>query len=458
MQPPNPTGVSLDSSKSPTEYRVCVADTPEQLAGQVTEQLSQGWHLHGYPFVDLQFQSNGNGRQLSGNLFCQAMVRTPIAAPVAKATVRATPAVRPERPKVPATFRGVATFLAVLVCGYLIAEFLFFRSGFYTRYLEPESSTGSFEGTFRLEKNRAPTHKKEVLVVGSSRLAEGFSAKLSDRYKPEDGYRFFNCAVPSSGARTFYYQIRDLDPQRNRYAAIAIPIDDFNDLDDIEDVADRVSDIRLEINRLRVTDIVPYTLSFTRWKSRREILRGVLFKGTVYQLDLADFIEHPTERLARVKMFRENAGGWGYDYGGIERNLAGLNVDWTTRHATYPPGMPEDQRRFLENVFFEKHLQRGRNRDFEVRWLGLLVDRYRDSKTKIIIFQPPRGPFPRPSPNLPWTAVDELRKRSWVTIIDSHKFESLEKPELFADHVHLNSEGRKIFTPMFVDAVKEVVH
>ena len=196
-QLPNPTGVRLDPSKSPTEYRICVADTPEQLAGQVSEQLSQGWQLHGYPFVDLQFQSNGKGRQLSGNVFCQAMVRTLVAPPAAKVSDTAARAIRPERPKVPATFRGVATFLAVLACGYLIGEFILFRSGFYTRYLEPESSTGSFERTFKLEKNRAPTRKKEVLVVGSSRLAEGFSSKISDHYKPEDGYRFFNCVVCS---------------------------------------------------------------------------------------------------------------------------------------------------------------------------------------------------------------------------------------------------------------------
>ncbi len=87
----------------------------------------------------------------------------------------AHPAKPVERPYVPATFRGVATFLAVLAGGYLLAEGIVFRSGFYSRFLEPESSTGSFERTFKPELYRHPTGKKEVLIVGSSRLAEGFS-------------------------------------------------------------------------------------------------------------------------------------------------------------------------------------------------------------------------------------------------------------------------------------------
>ena len=65
------------------EYKICVSETPQQLAGQVNELLSEGWELHGHPFVDLRFQSNGNGHQISGNQFCQALVRIPAPADAA---------------------------------------------------------------------------------------------------------------------------------------------------------------------------------------------------------------------------------------------------------------------------------------------------------------------------------------------------------------------------------------
>lgn len=435
------------------DYQICVCDTPALLAEQVKELLSQGWELHGYPFVDLQFHT-GNGQGPSGNLFCQALVRTQVEAKVVEAPLLP----RRARPRVPLSFRNVAAFLAVLAGGYLLAEALLFRSGYYARFLEPESAAGSFERVFRAEKVRAPSHKKEVLVVGNSRLAEGFSAKIANLVKPDDGYRFFNCAVPSAMPRAFYYLIRDLDPNRNRYTAIFLPIDDYDDPDEFEDLADRASELRLVINRLRITDVVPYTLSFTTWKTRREVFRGALLNGTVYQFDLADFIEHPTQRRARLKMFRESGAFWAYDYSGIKRSLAGLTVDYANHLVTFPPGMSADQQQFLWEYLFRNPQQRGRMRAFELRWLGAVADLYRGAKTRIVIFQAPRSPAPRPEGvHKPGAAVDELCKRPEVTIMDRHKFESLERPELFADYVHLNSEGRKVFTAMFVDAAKEVL-
>ncbi|HEY3838595.1 MAG TPA: hypothetical protein VGL72_18575 [Bryobacteraceae bacterium] len=363
-----------------------------------------------------------------------------------------------ERPRVPASFRGVVSFVAVLAAGYLLAEGLIFRSGFYTRFLEPDSTTGSFERAFQSELNRRPTGKKEVLIVGSSRLAEGFSAKIADEHKPEDGFRFFNCAVPSSGPRTFYYMIRGLDPNRNRYAAIAIPIDDYDDRDDLEDVANRVGDMRLVINRLRLIDIIPYAMSFTHWRARREVFRGTFLEGTTYQLDFQDLLEHTSYRLKRAQAFREHGDRWAYDYGGIDHNLTGITVDYAHHHINFPPGLSVETERLFEAIFFTKAEQSGRYRDFEVRWFLPIADWYRNSKTKLIFYETPRGPVPRPAPHLAWTAVDKLRQLPWVVVLDRHHFESLERPELFADHVHLSSDGRKIFSPMLADAIKENVH
>ena len=439
-----------------------MSENPAKLQEQVSQLLADGWELHGNPFVELEFQGNGNGRHVSGNRFCQALVRDGFA-PVAELAISHVPTLEIppvilERPRVPATFRGVAGFLAVLAAGYLLAEGLVFRTGFYARFLEPESSTGSYERTFQAELNRRPTGKKDVLIVGSSRLAEGFSAKIANEYKPQDGFRFFNCAVPSSGPRTFYYTIRGLDPHHNRYAAIAIPIDDYDDPDDLEDVADRVGDMRLVVNQLRLTDVIPYSLSFTHWRTRREVFRGAFLKGTAYQLDFQDLLEHTHDRLERAVEFREHGDSWAYDYGGIEHNLAGMTVDYATQHATFPPGMPVDTQRFFENTFFHKAEQRGRYRDFEVRWFLPIAEWYRNSPTRLIFYETPRGPAPRPGPHLAWTAVDKLRQLPWVVVLDRHRFETLERSELFADHVHLSSDGRKIFSPMLVDAIKENVH
>ena len=81
---------------------------------------------------------------------------------------------------------------------------------------------------------------------------------------------------------------------------------------------------------------------------------------------------------------------------------------------------------------------------------------YRSSKTRVIIYQVPRNPAPRPTPlvHLSWTTVDDLCKRPWVTIVDRRVFQPLEKPELFFDYTHLNKPGRGLFSPLLADTVK----
>ena len=459
------------------EYRICASDTPTLLASEVTELLSQGWELYGPPFVGAQ-----NGHQDSGSVICQAMVKgnglpaviaaAPVAftAPVGVAPVPQPPAarstlalpkrqitvVRPPRPRVAVTPRKIAVFLAVLFTGSLLADALVFRSGFYGQFLAPLSSTGTFERVFFAEAHRPHSGKKEVLVLGNSRIAEGFSAKIANEYKPEDGYWFANCAVPASGARDWYYFVRDIDPRRDRYNAIAIPLDDYNDIDGTDDPADRQSEMWLVINRLRLTDILPYTLSFKSWRSRFDVFRGSTLKGLVFQRDLQDFIEQPGNRLKAVKDFREHSSDWFYAYGGASQSLAGMSVDWTNHRVTFPPGMPQDRQDGLSSEIFRELPQNGWTRPFQVQWLGALADLYRGSKTKIIIYQLPRDAAPRPTPlaHLPWTSVDELRKRPSVSVVDHSVFETLETPDLFFDYIHLNTAGRKVFSPLLADTVK----
>ncbi len=364
------------------------------------------------------------------------------------------------RPRVPASFRRVAAFLILLLGACLLAEIVIFDSGLYARFLDPDlSATGYVERIVAVEMRRPLSGRKEVLVVGNSRMAEGFSAKIANEYKPGNGYWFVNFGANGTGGRVWYYLVRDIDPQRNRYAAITLPIDDYDDPDDYEDVADRASEMPLLANRLRVSDVIPYTLSFTTWKSRREVLRGLLFEGLTYQRDFQLFVEHPVRRLQWVADLEAHGPRKRYAYTGMPGSLSGLQVDWVRGRVTFPPGMSEAQQSEYQSRLFSRPPQLGRNRAFEVRWLGALVDLYRGSHTKIIVFQAPRGPSPRPTPlaRLPWTIVDELRKRPWVTIIDRKTFQDLERPELFADHVHLNATGRKLFSPRLADTVKQTL-
>lgn len=359
-----------------------------------------------------------------------------------------------------ASFRNVATFLGVLLAGYLLGEVLLFRSGFYARYLDPDRAAGGYvERVLYSEVHRPRSGKKEILVIGNSRIAEGFSAKIANQQDARDPFWFVNFGIPSTGDRVWYYLVRDLDPHRDRYAAIAIPIEDYADPDDYEDIADRVSEMLLLVNRIRLPDIVPYTLSFSTWKARLEVFRGMTIKGIIYQKDFQQFLEHPSRRLQRISEVHAQEARDRYNYGGMKRSLAGLQVDWTNEKIVFPETMSEKQRRDLTGIIFRRPVQRQRIRAFEVRWLGALVDLYRGSQTRIVLFQVPRGPAVRPTPlvHLSWTITDDLRKRPWVSVIDGHAFEDMERPEWFADDLHLNADGRREFSPRLADAVRSVL-
>ena len=91
---------------TPKEYRICVSDTPANLALEVTELLAAGWELYGYPFAG---GSNGTTQ------VCQAMVR--LAAP-------------PQAARTEASTTSEHNFLGDAVV---------FRSGFYGQFLEPSA-------------------------------------------------------------------------------------------------------------------------------------------------------------------------------------------------------------------------------------------------------------------------------------------------------------------------------
>src|SRR6185437_418183 len=90
--------------------------------------------------------------------------------------------------RLPATFRDVAAFLGLLLGAYLFVEIAIFHSGLYARFLEPDfSATGYLERVLSSEVHRKATGKREILVVGNSRIAEGFSAKIANQNASRDG-------------------------------------------------------------------------------------------------------------------------------------------------------------------------------------------------------------------------------------------------------------------------------
>lgn len=140
--------------------------------------------------------------------------------------------------------------------------------------------------------------------------------------------------------------------------------------------------------------------------------------------------------------------------------MTGLSIDWPALRVTWPSGMDDDQRGSVNSFLAHPpDPQTGRLAAYRRQWLGKIVDRYRGSRTKVIFLMLPRGPVPRPG-NLVSkrsSSIREMASRPGVLLANEHAFDTLERPELFRDGMHLNREGIARFSGMLTGEVERLL-
>jgi hypothetical protein len=338
-----------------------------------------------------------------------------------------------------------------LVCAaaaFVAVEGAVFRTGLYTRVLEPDSSVGFVLGLVDDEKLRPVTGPREVLVVGHSRM--GLRARAANEIEAETGYHFATIAMPGSTPRVWYYMLRDVDPTARRYAAILIGVDEYDD-EDYEDLSNREMDIRYVTPLLGWADVLPFAASYPEWRTRWEAGRAALFKGYAYRADFQDFLVHHKFRMKKIEVARRDDAARRYNEVWGSYSVAGLSVDWDTRTIHYPEGSTESQKRVLVEVLMRETIeQTGLRGKYLRQWYGRIVERYRNSRTKIVFLRLPRGPVVRPilAPRKTAVVRELARSSSQVRLLPEHLFDLLEQPRFFGDPMHLNHPGSQEFSLM----------
>ena len=336
---------------------------------------------------------------------------------------------------------------------------LLFRSGLYTGYLEPDSSTGLLELILWREKLAQHQHGDNMVVtLGNSRM--GFSPKFVDQRPRQNGYVVRTAAVAGSDPRSWYYLLRDLDPTAHRYRAIVMGVDDYDDEDSWFNSDDDIRALHYCVARLRLSDVIDFSQSFHSRPVQWEAFRGSLLKSIALQSDIQAFLSHPIKRIDLVNLCHHGWQDWTYDYQETTVSMAGLQIDYSKMKATFPPGMTDVQRTTVRDVLLRTEApQTGRQAAFSRAWLGRIEDRYSHSPTKVIFVRLPRGPIPRPD-NLVKKRTHTIRdmaSRPNVILLDEHFLDSLERPELFKDGLHLNRDGVEKFSAMLADEVARVL-
>ena len=107
--------------------------------------------------------------------------------------------------------RGIAACLSALAILFGL-DALLFRTSLYPSILEPGSSAGQFELTFRRElRAQALNGDNLIVTLGNSRFA--YLPRFANELTSQSGYVFRSAG---SDPRSWYYMLRDLDHRITR--------------------------------------------------------------------------------------------------------------------------------------------------------------------------------------------------------------------------------------------------
>jgi hypothetical protein len=340
---------------------------------------------------------------------------------------------------------------------FLGVEGLVFRLGWYNKYLEPNSSAGSVESHLYWLRRFPHRDKPEVIVLGDSRIEEGFSARAAAA-ATVDRIRFWNFGIAGTPPRVWFYMLRDGDPTRRRFATIVIPMDGYEDADRPEIQANRLIDLNFVIGRLSVSDCWDFAASIRLPEYKARALSGCLLRGITLRRDVQDFLQHIPDRIKRTKDNRDNGLAYLDGYGGMEESLHGLSADFVTRTINFPPGVnalriPAIQARIMR----PPPPKNGEMTPYRKLWLGRILDLYRDSPTRIVFLELPRAPIPIPESSQPARFLQWALKRPRVFALPQNTFRDLENPDLFFDGLHLNKIGRDLFSRKIASQVSPLI-
>ena len=337
--------------------------------------------------------------------------------------------------------------LLLAIVAFLCVDGAIFHSGLYVSILAPSSYAGRVWRITRAEKARTPSGLKEVLVLGDSRIAEGFSATLANDLGSTAGLKFVSLAEPACAVNTWDYMLREVDPTRRRYWAIVVPYGigfEPNTADPLR--------ISMAAPLLRYEDCFNFASAFRRWSGRFRAFTACILRGSAYQSDVVDFLEQPIARIRSVQQEPKRLQARDR-YKGRDYDIVGTSYDPKTGQVALPSRLTEAQREAIRDSLVKP--SQSETQDFlrmQRDGIERILNRYSASSTATVLTPVPRGPFAGlPGASMTFhSAFPTPTTEKAVFSLPEQTFNFLEKPEYYFDGFHLNAKGRQRFTETLV--------
>jgi len=321
-----------------------------------------------------------------------------------------------------------STFLWAIVAIVLMDAALF-RSGFYERLIKPNSSAGVFRYRRKYGLLKAKQSTTLVAAVGDSRIGEGFSARMFDQIATPTRYTAVNLAVPGSTLRVWYYLLEQIDPHRNAFKLIVIPMSSYSDGDESEDFVNRLLDLQFLLPFASPSECLDVLTTYTDQSIRLRVIAGSIFRAYALHSDIKDFLLNPPQRFAELAI-----GKFYNDYK-YEGRTESVSQSLTNRNSFHDCAVARQQRK---------------NSPYKCFWLNRIVAAYKGKDTKILVIKIPTDPLLK----VPKDVGDQNENATLACLAGNknvfaspeYLFGALNRPDYFFDDVHMNGKGRKVFS------------
>ena len=343
--------------------------------------------------------------------------------------------------------------LATATAVFVILDALMFRSGLYYDWTEPESTAGTVVQGMRVALELHRRERRNVLVIGDSKIDQGFSAKIANESSSDTELNFVSLGLGGTTPRVWWYVLRDLDPRADRFAAVVLMVDGLDDHGAFEDLGNRVLDLNYLAPLIRVADTGDLAASYSKRDAKERILRNALLPGQAMRSDLIALLRQPRARVRKVQAHRAIRAASEYDFPGHSTRLP----DW--------PGSPVKST--ADKDTWETYFRRldgsqparpeEETARYRERWYGAVARRYRAAGVPILLLPIPRGPYHArlATADTLGGALAVLAAEGVAVPLQSAPYRQMEEPEFFFDHFHLNALGRKRLSIALAQQVRD---
>ncbi len=354
------------------------------------------------------------------------------------------------------SIKRISALVFVMIALPLILDQLVFR-GVYLSFLEPKSTAGMTLLARSIQSANYAPGKKNILILGDSRITEGFSARIANEIGTPEGFNFVGLGLPGTTPRVWYYVLRDLVSQRNHYHAIFLMANTLRDDASYEDLANRSLDTAYVAPLLNWGDIFSYPQSFSDPKEALKVNIAVAFPSASLKSDVIGFIKAPVKRVTKASQWRTEYPIWIAAYSGRTEKVPEVETPFTVDRVL---ARLNGTNRSNLDAYFRLHRDgkpQPTERAFAYRskWYGQIAQQYEPTAVTVGVFLIPRGPY-HAALNKPAEAEGSLKileRKRMISLVDTAVSLPLEKPEFFFDHLHMNATGRAEFSRNLANAI-----